>query len=100
MARPAWAFLSHHTHVLMCIARDPDVRLRDVANQVGITERAVQMLVADLEAAGYLWHERVGRRNRYQLAARKHLRHPLEDHVAADDLLALLTARRPVAAHV
>jgi len=60
-----WHFLSNHAQVLICIARDPDIRLRDVAVTVGITERAVQRIVADLVAAGYLGIERAGRRNRY-----------------------------------
>lgn len=91
--RPAWTFLSNHAHVLVCLSRDPGVRLRDVAAMVGITERAVQMIVADLEEAGYLTRERVGRRNRYHLTGRKRLRHPLEDHVRIGDLLGLLAGR-------
>lgn len=91
MEKPAWTFLSNHAHVLVCIARDPDVRLRDAASMVGITERATQMIVADLEEAGYLTRERVGRRNRYHLTGRKRLRHPLEHHVQIKDLLGLLT---------
>ena len=91
--KPGWTFLSNHAHVLVCIAQDPDVRLREVAALVGITERAAQMIVADLEQAGYLTRERVGRRNRYHLTGRKRLRHPLEDHVAIGDLLGLLTRR-------
>lgn len=92
VAKPTWTFLSNHTHVLVCIARDPDVRLRDVAAMVGITERAAQMIVADLEDAGYLTRERIGRRNRYHLTKRTRLRHPLEDHVEVQDLLGVLTA--------
>ena len=61
----SWRFVTNHTQVLLCIARDPDVRLRDVADMVGITERAVQRIVADLVEAGFLQRERVGRRSRY-----------------------------------
>lgn len=75
-----WTFLTNHAHVLVAIARDPEARLRDVAAQVGITERATQAIVRDLVDAGYLTRERVGRRNRYQIDERLPLRHPLERH--------------------
>jgi hypothetical protein len=77
----AWTFLTNHAHVLVAIARDPTARLRDVAEQVGITERAAHGIVSDLVAQGYLARERVGRRNRYEVNERLPLRHPLErDH--------------------
>lgn len=80
-----WTFLTNHSHVLICLARDPDMRLRDVAAQIGITERAVQGIVRDLEEAGYLERQRVGRRNHYELHPELPLRHPLEDsHVVAE----------------
>lgn len=85
-----WTFLTNHSHVLLCIAADPDVRLRDVAEKVGITERAAQRIVAELEAAGYLSHVRVGRRNHYEVHADRPLRHPLEDHLAIGALLRVL----------
>lgn len=75
-----WTFLTNHAHVLLCLAADHDVRLRTVAQQVGITERAVQLIVADLEAAGYVTRTRVGRRNHYAIQPRRALRHPLERH--------------------
>ena len=89
----SWTFLSNHSHVLLCIAEDPDVRLRDVAVRVGITERAVQRIVAELEDAGYVSHERIGRRNRYEVNSDLPLRHPLEDHLAIGALLRVLTER-------
>lgn len=89
-AASAWTFLSNHTHVLVCIERDPEVLLRDVAAQVGITERAVQSIVADLEQAGVLRRDRVGRRNRYDLDLTIPLRHPLEGHRTVGALLAAL----------
>lgn len=88
MAR--WTFLTNHAHVLLCIARNPEMTLADVADQVGITERATQRIVADLEAAGYLTRERDGRRNRYEIDARKPLRHPLEQEHEIGELLSVL----------
>ena len=86
-----WTFLSNHAHVLVCLARNPDSRLRDVAGQVGITERAVQKIVGDLEAAGILSRHRVGRRNRYRLQLERPLRHPLEAHCSVRSLLELVS---------
>jgi DNA-binding transcriptional ArsR family regulator len=85
-----WTFLSNHTHVLVCLAADPEQTLRDVAAQVGITERAVQRIVAELEAAGVLAREREGRRNRYRLDLSLPLRHPLEQHCRIGDLIGLV----------
>ncbi|WP_409333041.1 helix-turn-helix transcriptional regulator [Trujillonella humicola] len=87
---PGWTFLSNHGHVLVSISADPDVRMRDVAERVGITERAVQMIVADLERAGYVERERIGRRNRYTVVPDTRFRHPLEEHVRVGDFLALV----------
>lgn len=92
-SKRTWTFLTNHSHVLLCIAEDPDVRLRDVAVRVGITERAAQRIVAELEADGYLSHERVGRRNHYQVNATLPLRHPLEDHLEIGALLRVLSKR-------
>jgi DNA-binding IclR family transcriptional regulator len=86
-----WTFLTNHARVLLWIARDPEVRLRDIAAGIGITERAVQIIVADLESAGYLTRTRVGRRNRYTIDASVALRHPSEaDHPVGDLLAAFL----------
>ena len=86
----SWTFLTNHAHVLACIAGDRDIRARDVAERVGITERATQRIIAELEEAGYLSHERIGRRNHYELCDDAPLRHPLEQHVSICDLLDLL----------
>ncbi|MGC5015717.1 helix-turn-helix transcriptional regulator [Streptosporangium sp. DT93] len=86
-----WTFLTNHAHVLLAIAREPTARLRDVADAVGITERAAQAIVADLEAAGYLRRERVGRRNEYTVNPAGHFRHPAEADRRIGDLLALFT---------
>jgi DNA-binding transcriptional ArsR family regulator len=85
-----WTFLTNHAHVLLCLASDPELRLRDVAARVGITERAVQHIVADLEAAGMLTRTREGRRNRYALHAERPLRHPVEAHRTVADLVNLV----------
>jgi DNA-binding transcriptional ArsR family regulator len=85
-----WTFLSNHGHVLVGLAADPAARVRDIADRVGITERAVQLIVADLEAAGYVERRRVGRRNHYTVATSGRFRHPLEEHVRVGDFLALV----------
>jgi DNA-binding MarR family transcriptional regulator len=85
-----WTFLTNHAHVLLCIVRDPGIRLVDVARQVGVTERAAQRIVADLVEAGYLSRSRDGRRNRYVVHADQPLRHPLEQTHAIGELLDLL----------
>jgi len=88
-----WTFLSNHAHVLVCLARDRDARLRDVASQVGITERAVQKIVSDLESCGVLTRVREGRRNHYTLILHSALRHPVEAGRTVLDLLsAVLSA--------
>jgi hypothetical protein len=90
---PTWTFLTNHGHVLLSIASDPTARLRDLAGRVGITERAVQRIVAELEEAGYLTHEREGRRNVYRIRAQLPLRHPVERHQKVAALLSLVEGR-------
>lgn len=85
-----WTFLTNHSHVLICLARDPAARLRDVAAEVGITERAVQRIVSDLETDGVLTHVREGRRNRYAVHAGRYLRHPVEAHTTVAALLGVV----------
>lgn len=94
MSTTAWTFLTNHAHVLLCLAQDDDARLRDIAAAVGITERAVQTILGDLEEAGYLGRERVGRRNHYEVHQGLPLRHPLEDDHSVGELLAVLGADR------
>jgi DNA-binding MarR family transcriptional regulator len=77
-SRPQWTIFSNHAHVLVCIARDPEERVREIAHKVGITDRAVQRINGDLEEGGVIVRERRGRRNRYTLSLDKPLRHPLE----------------------
>ncbi len=85
-----WTFFSNHGHVLICLAGNPDQPLREVALAVGITERAVQRIVADLEEAGFLKRERSGRRNTYTLNTNKKLRHSLEKSHSIGEILAVL----------
>jgi hypothetical protein len=90
-----WTFLTNHSHVLICLVRDSRLRLRDVAEQVGITERAVQGIVKDLESAGCLTIHREGRRNRYEVVADRPMRHRVEaQHVVGDLLDAMAPAER------
>lgn len=91
---PGWTFLTNHGHVMVCLARDPDARLREVAEDVGITERAVQGIVADLVRDGYLDKERSGRRNHYELHPEMPMRHPLESDHLLGELLAAIAAPR------
>ncbi len=88
-----WTFLTNHSHVLLCIAGDPGIRGRDIAAQVGITERSAQSIVADLVGAGYLKRERVGRRNHYEINQDLPLRHPVEQDNQVNELLRLV--RKP-----
>src|SRR5580698_1704041 len=94
-----WSFLSSHARELLCIARDPGVRLRDVAAGLGITERSAHAIVADLAAAGYLVKHKNGRRNRYHIQAHLPLPEPATGETAIGDVLALLAgnsaARNP-----
>ncbi len=94
-----WTFLTNHAHVLLCLAEEPDQLLREVAATVGITERAVQKIVADLEAAGLLTRHREGRRNSYRIDAEQALRHPVEAHCTVKGLIRfVLEGKKPGAA--
>ena len=85
-----WTFLTNHAQVLLSIANDPDVRLRDVAETVGITERAAQRIVADLAESGFVERERRGRRNRYVINEQTEMRHPAQEGYEVGELLDLL----------
>lgn len=93
MAQPqadTWTFLTNHAHVLVCIAENPDMLGREIAQEVGISERAVQGIISDLVEAGYVVRERAGRRNHYTIHTDGALRHPLEDDHTVGELLAML----------
>ena len=85
-----WTFVTNHTRVLFCLAQDPEARLRDVADTIGITERAAQRIIADLAETGYIERERVGRRNRYTLNRERTMRHATEQEQQIGGLLDLL----------
>jgi DNA-binding MarR family transcriptional regulator len=88
--RKRWLFLTNHAHVLVCIAREPGMRMRDIAEQVGVTERAVQLILRDLEGEGYVSVRRVGRRNLYEVELSAPMRHPLHEGHVVDELVAIL----------
>lgn len=92
--RPSvWTFFSNHAHVLFCLSAQPTMLLRDVAARVGVTERAVLRIVAELELAGVLQRQREGRRNRYAVIPGARLRHAVESHCTVGELLAVINGR-------
>jgi DNA-binding IscR family transcriptional regulator len=91
-----WTFLSNHGHVLVQLARSPERTMREIAQQVGLTERAVQLIVRDLADEGYISIHHVGRRNSYTLTGSLPLRHPAEQDTTVGDLISLLD-RKPTA---
>jgi predicted transcriptional regulator len=90
---PTWSFLTNHAAVLLCIAHDPGIRLREIGDAVGVTERAAHRIVVELADAGYITRERNGRRNQYQIQAHLPLPDPLARGKKVGDLLAILAAQ-------
>jgi hypothetical protein len=90
----SWSFLTSHARVLLCIARDPDVRLRDIGASLGITDRSAYGIVTDLAEAGYVIKQKDGRRNRYQIQAHLPLPEPASQGPAIGEVLALLMGDR------
>ena len=88
--KSTWTFLTNHSHVLLCLAKTPSMRIRDLALEVGITERAVQRITAELIAAGYVERIKEGRRNVYRIHGNKPLKHPVESHKNVEDLIQLI----------
>jgi DNA-binding MarR family transcriptional regulator len=82
-----WTFFTNHAHVLLCLAADPEMRLRDVVAKVGITERAVQKIISELESGGVLERQRLGRRNVYRILGELPLRHSVEAHCTVEQLV-------------
>ena len=89
-APATWTFLTNHSHVLICLHSEPSIRLRDVADKVGITERAVQRIVQELEEAGVITRKKEGRCNTYTVHAKHKLRHAVESHRSVEDLLKMV----------
>jgi DNA-binding transcriptional MocR family regulator len=87
---PPWTFLTNHAHVLLCLVAQPDIRMRDIAQKIGLTERWVQQIIRELAAAGYISRRRNGRRNEYLVHPQLPLRHPLEAHRRVQDMLELV----------
>lgn len=87
---PPWTFLSNHGHVLLCIARDPNIRVREIAQAVGITERAVHRILGELEEVGVISRTRKGRRTQYQIHEKMPLRHPIEAEHSVGELMRLV----------
>ena len=95
MSRPesnSWHFLTNHAQVLLCMKNDPDARMRDIAETVGVTERAAQRISNDLVEAGYVTRERIGRRNRYRINRKARMRHPAQREHPIGELLGLLSS--------
>jgi hypothetical protein len=92
---PNWTFLTNHAQVMLCIARDPGIRLRDIADRVGITERSAYGIVLDLAEAGYIVKEKTGRRNHYQIQAHLPLPEPGTRERTVGEVLALLAGSEP-----
>ncbi|MDF1745805.1 MAG: helix-turn-helix domain-containing protein [Gimesia sp.] len=90
-----WTFLTNHAHVLIVLHREPAIVLREVALRVGITERAVQRIIQDLEEEGFIRREKVGRQNHYEVLTVQPLRHPIERHKIIGDLLQLVSEEVP-----
>ena len=90
-SRSNWFVLTNHGNVLLCVARDPKIRISEIADKVGIGERAAQKIVADLVAEGYLVRIKEGRRNRYEINRNAHLRHPLFSDLKIGPLLDVLS---------
>jgi DNA-binding MarR family transcriptional regulator len=88
----SWTFLSNHGHTLVQIARNPELKVRELATLIGITERSTLSILSDLEATGYLTVERVGRQNKYTVNSKKKFRHPSEAHHSIGELLEIFTA--------
>ena len=88
--RPQWTIFSNHAHVLVCIARNPEETVREIARKVGITERAVQRILGDLEEGGVITRERNGRKNSYTLSLDRPLRHPLEANTTIAEVIRVI----------
>lgn len=91
----SWTFLTNHSHVLLCLVQNPSMRMRDIAIKVGITERAVQRIIAELAEAQFLTRIKKGRCNTYQVDTDRHLRHPMEARQTIRELIDLIYKPTP-----
>ena len=89
-----WTFFTNHGHVLVFLARHPDARVRDIAGEIGITERATQAILSDLNHAGYVTATRVGRRNTYRVHPEQMFRHPIEADHAVGEMLKIFLSEK------
>ena len=89
-----WTFFTNHAHVLIILSQDPSLVLREVAIKIGITERAVQRIIADLEQDGFIEREKLGRKNQYHILFKRPLRHPVESHRSIGDLISMIGTGR------
>jgi predicted transcriptional regulator len=90
-----WTFLTNHALVLVLLSKHPSIVLREVAARVGITERAVQRIIHELEQDGFIVREKVGRQNYYQIKGEKNLRHPIDEHLSIQELLDVIARPKP-----
>jgi DNA-binding MarR family transcriptional regulator len=90
-----WTFLTNHAHIFLCLAKTPGILMKELADKTGITERAVQRIIAELAKEGYIEISRTGRRNTYIIHGEKHLKHPSESHRQVADLLHLIERKSP-----
>ena len=90
-----WTFLTNHLNVLACLTRDPELRIRDLSDMIGITERATVQILSQLEVAGYLTKTRVGRRNHYTIHGELPLRHPMHNGRQVGELLRVIEPEIP-----
>ena len=93
--QPTWTFLTNHLHVLACVARDPELRIRDIATRVRVTERAATQILSQLESAGYLTKTRIGRRNRYTVHGQLPMRHPQQNRRSVAEILRVIAPEDP-----
>ena len=84
-----WHFLTNHSHILLCISDNPDITVRELAQHVGITERAVMRIIGELDDAGVIERTREGRNNHYTINVERQLRHPVESHCTVGDLIGM-----------
>jgi hypothetical protein len=96
--QPRWTFLTNHLHVLACLTRDPELRIRDLADLIGITERTTVQILSQLEQAGYLTKVRVGRRNQYTIHGELPLRHPMHHGRQVGEVLRAIEPSTPTRA--